>query len=171
MQNHMKILTIVRHGKAEAQAETDYLRPLSKRGLKQCRHIASALKRLDPPVDLIVSSPALRAKTTAESIAEEIAYRRPILWQEEIYAASADALLRCVSAFPEDVVHVLMVGHNPGLEQLVSGLCAGSPQRPTVRLATAALVHIELQCFWWNQVRWGSGALQLLLKPKVIRKK
>lgn len=167
----MKTLSIMRHGKAERLEgyPSDKARPLTSRGVKDANLIGELLARFDPRPDWIVSSPALRTQETAERIAEALSFKQPIIWEETIYEATAATLLDILSGIPPAVEHALIVGHNPSLQELVSGLCAGAPDRLNLTMATGALACIELEIVWWNQIRWGCGALQMLTKPKLLR--
>lgn len=171
--NRTKHLTIVRHGKAAdaATPEEDPGRELIAKGEKDLVRLKRVIRRLDEPIDLIVTSPALRARQSAEVLATAIGYEERILEDAEIYAATPAALLQVVSNLPEDTSHVLLVGHNPGLEGLISGLCAGASPRLNMHLPTAGLAHLALEIYWWQQVRWGCGELQLFIAPKRIPRK
>lgn len=171
--SRQKRLTIVRHGRAtDAVApEEDRVRELVSKGEKDLRRLKGVIKRLDVPVDLVVTSPALRALQSAEVLAAAIGYDGRILVEEEIYGAAPATLLDIASNFPESAEHVLLVGHNPGVEGLVSGLCAGSSLRLNMNMSTAGLAHISLEVYWWQQVRWGCGELQLFVNPRRIPKK
>ena len=169
----MKTLSVLRHAKAEHTEDfpTDFERPLTQRGHKDAAKIGALLTELEPAIDWIVSSPALRTRQTVEPIVATLAFKRPIVWNEAVYEAEAETLLRALAVVPPEAEHVLLVGHNPGMEALVSGLCAGDPARLHLAMATTALAHIRLEIFTWNQLRWGSGTLQALIKPKLLRAK
>jgi phosphohistidine phosphatase len=77
--------------------------------------------------------------------------------------------LHILSSVPAEIEHAVIIGHNPGMEALVSGLCTGSTVRLNLSMPTAALAHLELDIRWWNQIRWGCGQLKILLKPKLLR--
>ncbi len=168
----MKALTIIRHAKAAPPEEyaNDVDRPLTTRGLKDAKHMAEVLVRLEPPVDWLISSSAIRARETAEKLATGLDFTNPIIWQDAAYLADADTLLAILSEAPQDIEHVVLVGHNPGVEELVAGLCTGSPPHMNITMPTATLAHLHLEIFWWNQIRWGCGQLQLLVTPKVLKK-
>jgi phosphohistidine phosphatase len=168
----MRTLSLVRHAKAKGPDAfaTDFERPLTDRGHKDAVRIAEVLARVEPPVDWIASSPAERTRQTTEHIVTYLDYTKPLQWEDTIYEADADALLRVLSKVPQEVEHVLLVGHNPGLEELAAGLTAGSSDRLNLHLPTAALAHLQLEIFWWNQIRWGCGQLHLLVTPKVVKK-
>jgi phosphohistidine phosphatase len=169
----MKALTLIRHAKAAALEDyaNDAERPLTARGQKDAKHIAEVLTQLKPPVDWIISSPAARTRATAEQVASGLAFaKQNIVYPDAAYLADVDTLLMVLSEAPQDIEHIVLVGHNPGMEELVAGLCTGAPPHLNLQMPTAALAHLQLEIFWWNQIRWGCGQLQLLVTPKVLRK-
>jgi phosphohistidine phosphatase len=94
---------------------------LSKRGVKP---------------DLIMSSPALRALTTAQLIADEIGYqRKDIVVDERLYAASPDKLLAVVCALDDKLDHVMLFGHNPEFTDLAHRLSSEITDMPTCAVA------------------------------------
>jgi phosphohistidine phosphatase len=146
----MKTLSIIRHAKAVApeEAPNDFERPLTKRGQKDAIQLGQILAALSPEIDWLISSPALRTRETTE----------------------ADQWLALLKQAPPEAQHIAIVGHNPGLSDLVAGLAAGAATHLNFNLPTAAIAHLELEIFWWNQIRWGCGQLILLLPPKLLRK-
>ncbi len=168
----MKQITVVRHAKAAPAAESqrDFDRPLAKKGRKQIPRIAPILRRFKEAPDRLISSPAARAIQTAERLVKAIGYRQEIVGEERIYEASPLALLDLLREQPESARHILLVGHNPGLEMLISGLCSGDDARLHLRLPTAGLAHIQCEVVRWQQVRWGCGVLHLLVTPRTARK-
>jgi phosphohistidine phosphatase len=168
----MKHLTILRHAKAERPEgyPTDLERPLTARGRKDTANITGVLHSLEPPIDWIVCSPSVRTRETAALVVDGLDFEKPIAYEDAIYEASADALLEVLSRVPPEVQHALIIGHNPGLQELTSGLAAGSTSRLNLELPTTGMVNLGLEIAWWNQIRWGCGQLQLLLRPKLIRR-
>lgn len=167
----MKHLSIVRHGKAVSPEgyERDFDRPLQARGQKETLRIAKFLARSEPPPDLIATSPAQRALETAALLHAELGLARPLLHVDAVYEATGQALLDALARLPDSREHAVLVGHNPGLEELLAGLVCSSANALHVRLPTAALAGVELESFRWSQVRWGCGTLRLLLPPKALR--
>lgn len=168
----MKHLTVVRHGKAEdpTRSAQDFDRPLAERGEKDSKAAARIVASLQPPVDWCVSSPAVRARGTATTLADALGPLVHLHYEEAAYMASADTLLDLLSRTPDEMEHVVLVGHNPGLEELVAGLCAGSALNVNLRLSTATVAHIELEIFRWDLLRWGCGQLKMLAPPKTCKK-
>jgi phosphohistidine phosphatase len=168
----MKSLTIVRHAKAERPEGygTDFDRPITERGERDAVRMAALLGRLAPPVDWWLSSPAQRAHQTTERMVAECGFAGTVQWEAAIYEGSAETLLDLLATIPQEVEHAVVVGHNPGMADLVSGLVAGAPSRLNLQMPTAALAHVGLEIFLWNQIRWGSGQLALFVTPKSLKK-
>jgi phosphohistidine phosphatase len=168
----MKHLTIVRHGKAAlADAlQPDFDRPLVDKGYKQIAQIALAILTNKSFPDRVISSPALRTAESARALAEAIDFAGEILLEKRIYEATPTALLEILRDQPTTVQHVVMVGHNPGLTMLISGLCSGDDARLNLHLPTGGVAQIQLEVARWRQVRWGSGILRFLISPRSVKK-
>lgn len=169
----MKYLSILRHAKAEnaENYQLDIERPLTTRGHKDAYLMAELLAQWEPEVDWVISSPAQRTRETAVAFTNVLKYKRGIVWQDDIYEAEAETLIKVLSQVPVDMEHILIIGHNPGMEELISGLAAGAPTRMGISLPTAGLAHLTLEIFGWNQIRWGCGTLEFMLRPKFVRNK
>ena len=168
----MKYLTVIRHAKAEDPMSyaSDLDRPLTEKGQKDAKQMARVLSNLEPAVDWWISSPAVRTRETTQILADYLNYTKHKVWETGVYAAEVDTLLEILREQPQEAEHIALVGHNPGLEELIVGLCAGSSRHLNLRLPTCALAHLELQIFRWDQIRWGCAQLQLLVAPKVLKK-
>lgn len=167
----MKVLSIIRHAKAETPdgVSPDFDRALTERGRKDARTLGKVIDTLKPPLEWIVSSTAKRAAQTSQEIVKEASEDPKLVAEERIYGADVNTLLAILTEIPSGIEHAAIVGHNPTLEELISGLCGGTSQPLPVTLATATLAQIELEIFSWDQLRWGSGRLNLLLPAKVVR--
>jgi phosphohistidine phosphatase len=168
----MKTLSIIRHAKAARSEEyaSDFERPLTERGERDASRLGALLHRLEPPADWWVSSPATRTRQTTEQMSEACGFGGEIQWSPEVYEAGADELLALLGKIPPDALHTVIVGHNPGMEALVSGLAAGAPGRLNLHMTPATLALIRLEIVRWNQIRWGAGRLELLATPKALKK-
>jgi phosphohistidine phosphatase len=166
----MKELTLLRHAKSvQGPAYTsDRERPLAERGRGDAEIMGKFLSQAEVVPDLIVSSPAERARQTAEILARAAGYTAGIRWEEAAYAAGADALLSVVRGLPTQAEHALLVGHNPGFEELAA-LLIGT--ECGVTLPTAAAVHLVIDTDNWSEVCAGAGRLQWLITPKLLKKK
>lgn len=161
----MKTLLLLRHAKSSWDDPTadDADRPLAPRGEKDAPRIGAFLAATKNLPDLIVSSPAERAKATAKRVMRAADYDGELRLEPAIYLADADTLLGVVRLLPNDRERVMLVGHNPGFEELTGVLCGGS-----VRLPTAAVACIELDIERWAEARAGAGTLLWLVNPKVL---
>lgn len=168
----MKFLTIIRHAKAEdpANFSEDAKRTLTDKGRKDARATARVVGNLQPRIDWWIASPALRARETCDILLTSLDLEDDIHYDDDIYLAPPERLLTLLAAAPATVEHVALIGHNPGLEELIAGLCAGGALSLNFRLPTSALAHIELELARWDQVRWGCGQLRMLVSPKLLKK-
>lgn len=155
----MRNLTLFRHAKTERESDTgrDFDRRLNERGRKDAARMGREIRKLGLEFDLILSSPASRAAETAELAG------LPAKYDERIYDASLRQLLELVRNSDASVASLLMVGHNPGFEQLASML-TGAP----VDMPTGSLAEIELTVDRWAEVERGRGRLVRFIKPKEL---
>lgn len=167
----MKYITLWRHAKAERPEHylNDFDRPLTDRGRKDAARMAALIGRFEPKVDALLSSPSVRTAQTVEALLDRSDGVIKPVWQEAIYLASADTLLGLLRNLPEAIQHVVVGGHNPGLEELASGLCGSAPENTFIRLPTAAVAHLSADVSEWGLLRWGGAQLKLLIPPKVLR--
>ena len=116
----MKKLYIIRHAKSDWTDITldDFHRSLSNRGIKNATFMGKLLNQKNIKPDLIISSPALRAYSTAELIAKEIEYDKVITANQFIYDASVDTLQEIITYISDDKDVVFLVGHNPSISSL-----------------------------------------------------
>lgn len=161
----MKTLLLMRHAKSSWKDATmrDFERPLNERGRKSAPVMGRLLRRRKPLPDLVVSSPAERARTTAALVTESAALHAPLRYDERIYEATASQLLEVVAQLDEAADTALLVGHNPGMEELIETLTGAHERMPT-----AALACITLDVEKWSKARAGAGRLEWVERPKEI---
>lgn len=136
MDRSPRSLIMLRHAKSDWSGdEVDLLRPLAARGRRQAPEAGRWLAANVGPVDLALISPAARARETWQLTSTELAPSPPALVDDRIYAASAAELLELVQGLSEESDTVLVVGHNPGIEDLVSTLAGRQVAMPTAGLA------------------------------------
>ncbi len=168
----MKTLSIIRHAKAaspDAYAN-DFDRPLTKRGHKDAQQISQLAATLEPRIDWVISSTAVRTRETTDWLSKILPATPTIQWEESAYLAEADQWLTLLRTAPPEAEHIAVIGHNPGVSDLVARLAGGALTYLTFHLPTAALATLNLEIFWWNQIRWGCGQLKLMVPPKPLRK-
>jgi len=129
-------LILLRHAKSDWSGdEADIARPLAKRGRRQAPDAGRWLATNIDSIDLAVVSPANRARSTWDLVSPELEVPPPTRIDDRVYAASDDELLDVVRELPDHVGTVVLVGHNPGLEDLASRLTGEWAQMPTSALA------------------------------------
>ena len=134
----MKTLFLVRHAKSSRDDPSlpDRGRPLDDRGKQDAPMMGKRLAKRDLKPDLLVSSPALRALTTAQLIAEEVGYQRNhIVVDDRLYASSPDDVLDVIRALDKKVDRVMLVGHNPEFTDLAHRLSSKIIEMPTCAVA------------------------------------
>jgi len=145
----MKILTIVRHAKSswKDSSLSDRKRPLNKRGQRDAPIMGKRISDHGIRPSLIVTSPATRARTTAKIIADELNYPKEFLQREDhLYLASLDEILNVIGAQDIGFNSLMIVGHNPGLTDIVNFLQPGL----TINLPTAGVVSVQIDQDHWN---------------------
>ena len=165
----MKTLLVLRHAKSDRSdaALRDHDRPLAPRGERDAPQMGTALVALDMIPDRILTSTAVRARETAHLVAAAMGYGGEIIEEPDIYGASVDALLDALRECGDEAT-VLLVGHNPGLEELVCLLTGGHDAEAIIRLPTAGLVCLALDVEEWSQIVPACGLLQWFLTPRIV---
>ncbi len=159
----MKTLYILRHAKSSWDDATisDFDRPLNSRGLTAAPFMGTVMKDRGDVPDVIISSPAERARQTADLVKIAAGFTADIAFDHSIYDATVGMLLSVIAALRADVRSALVVGHNPGIENLVFYLTGQISPMPT-----AALAVIELDLQKWHDVSGNCGSLQKIIRPK-----
>ncbi len=164
----MKTLFVLRHAKSSWDNPdwSDYERPLNDRGLRAAHFIGELIAARGLSPRKIISSPARRAEQTAHIVRDAARIAEPIAFDERIYEASPITLYNLVRKFDGRWDSVLLVGHNPGFEELVRVLTGEAVSMPT-----AALAKINLPVDDWREIKNGKCALEFLIRPKEEMKK
>jgi phosphohistidine phosphatase len=135
-----RTLILLRHAKSDWSVdEADIARPLAKRGRRQAPAAGRWLAANLDSVDLAVVSPASRARSTWDLVAAEVDVPPRTRIDDRVYAASDQELLTVVRELSDDIETVVLVGHNPGIEELASFLTGESAPMPTSALAVITL--------------------------------
>ena len=135
----MKKLLVLRHAKSSWTDPdlADFDRPLNERGLRAAPFMGSVIVKDGLEPELIISSPAERARTTAELVVQGGDLAADVRFEERIYEASPHTLLQIVSDLDDDLETVLLVGHNPGIEDFVKLLTSVYEPMSTAAMAVA----------------------------------
>lgn len=161
----MKTLLLLRHAKSswkDADA-LDFERPLNGRGKKAAPLVGRLLRERKIEPELILCSPAERARQTASLVVEAASLACAVRFDERIYEASAARLLEVVSQVEEEAQTLLLVGHNPGLEGLLALLTGETHAMPTAALACVALAEEK-----WGKLKEQGARLEWLTTPKEL---
>jgi phosphohistidine phosphatase len=154
------LLILLRHAKSDwSGSEADIDRPLAKRGRRQAPDAGRWLSANIESIDLAVVSPAQRARSTWDLVSSELAIAPPTRIDDRLYTDSERGLLGVVRELSDDVATVVLVGHNPGLENLVSRLIDAPVPMPT-----SALAVIEVTGSW-STVSHLSSVLRVSGRP------
>lgn len=170
----MKRLAILRHAKSswDDPGLDDFNRPLNERGWKAARRMGRELRKRGLKFDLVLSSTAARTRETIDGVQQHFDFDAPIEFVPELYLASGAVLMKIVRGLGDDVQAPLIVGHNPGLEQLVAGLSRddnkGLRRRVAGKFPTGALAILELPVHHWSEVAPGTGEIVQLILPKEL---
>ena len=159
----MKTLYILRHAKSDWSdgGLPDYERPLNKRGRIAAPLMGEVLKNSGFQPETIISSPAVRAKQTAEAVRDAAELKGTINYDSRIYEARPQTLLQVIAEIDDAHESAMIVGHNPGLEGLIKILTGELQTMPT-----AALAVIDLDISHWSEAIAATGKLRELLRPR-----
>jgi phosphohistidine phosphatase len=151
----MKTLLLMRHAKSswDSPGLPDHARPLNRRGQRDAPRMGQLLAEKEMLPDRILSSDAVRARQTAEAVAEALGFRGDIQLLEDLYGAGPDDYPRVLRAIPDRCASVLVISHNPGLEQFL--------RRATHRIEampTAAIAWLELALEKWSDLTLETSA-------------
>ncbi len=168
-------LLILRHAKSswDSKAKTDSERPLAKRGKKDAPRLGVWMRKQGLIPDHVISSPAKRAKQTADRVCKELGIKMDkMTWDHRIYDAGLQELLYVLHDCPTMVKTVMLVGHNPGLEMLLTYLGADSVVLPEdgKLLPTAALAELTMPEEWAG-MSMGVAHLESITRVRSLPKK
>ena len=160
----------MRHGKSDwSNPVSDYLRPIKKRGVLESTRIGLWLQEHGLVPELMISSPAQRARETAETVAQNMNYSAEnIFWNESLYMADVSELLDAIAATSEECQSLMVVGHNPGLEDLLFYLTQeiDIPEDGKVMpTASVAVLETDLD---WSALEHGSCKLGIIARGRYL---
>jgi phosphohistidine phosphatase len=165
----MKRLYLLRHAKSSWKDTSlpDHDRPLAGRGRRAAKAIARHMRehRIEP--ELVLCSTARRARETLARI-EPALHTRAIKLEADLYAASAPALLERLRGVPETVESVMVIGHNPGLQELALELArpASAARELAAKYPTAALATLALEASSWRELDRDTAELVEVVRPR-----
>ncbi len=157
-------LLILRHAKSDwrSAADSDHERPLAPRGIRAAGVVGRFLRRGDAVPDMVLTSTAVRARTTAALAAEAGEWDCPIEITEDLYDVSVAGWLSRVAAVSDDVGRLLVAGHEPACSGVLRHLT-----RATARFPTAAVACVSVECRWRDLVQ-SRGLLLWFTTPRLL---
>ncbi len=160
----MKNLYIIRHAKSSWKDLnlSDFDRPLNKRGKKDAPFMGELLKNKNIIPDIIISSPALRAKKTAQTIASKINFNNSIIYDNNIYEASLITLINILKIINDTIDTIFLFGHNPSLNMLVNDFINDFYEN----IPTCGIIQIEFNCNSWQNISSDNAKLINFDYPK-----
>jgi phosphohistidine phosphatase len=164
----MKKLLLLRHAKSswEDASLPDFERPLNERGRRAAPLVGRFMREQKLRPDLVLCSPAKRTRETIALVLKASGIQTELRYEERIYEASVGQLIEIISQLEDDKHEVILVGHNPGMENLLEHLTG-----ETERMPTAALARIKLNAEKWSEAATKGGRLELFVKAKELAKR
>jgi phosphohistidine phosphatase len=165
-------LHLLRHAKSswDDSTLTDRERPLAPRGRKAAKRIADWAASHDVRPQVVACSSAVRARETLQRVLPGLG--EPEVWTEvSLYAASAETLLARVQALPDELDEAMLIGHNPGFQELVLLLAEEGELRDRVaaKLPTGGLATLEADVRGWAEIKPGQLRLSSFVVPRDLR--
>lgn len=169
----MKRVYLLRHAKSswKDRSLADRDRPLAGRGRRAAKALALHLEAEEVRPELVLCSPARRTRETLERIEAGFGGEVEARIDDALYGAGEAGLFERLTTLPEPVGSVMLIGHNPGLQQLALALASEGDGLARMRdkYPTAALATIDLPAESWGGVERGSGELVRYVRPRDLR--
>lgn len=164
-------LWLLRHAKSSWEDDqlSDVDRPLAPRGVRAAGAMAAYLEAVSIRPELVLCSPALRARQTLEHVRASLG-EPEVLIEPELYTFDAQPLLDRVRSVPDSVAAVMVVGHNPAIHELAEMLARTGDQLPDLvaKYPTGALAEFELDAASWSGIAAGGGVLTRFVTPRTL---
>lgn len=157
----MKILSVLRHPKQdEISSSDDFFTPLSTKGIEDAKIISTKLLEKNIIPDLIVSSPSLRTETTSMILAQQLDIKKNILYNEVLYQGYLDELIEELTFTFHTIDSLLIVGHNPLLENLINAFV---PFKQSLEMGM--LIQIQFDTNSWVDIGSHNANILEIIKP------
>ena len=172
----MRTLYLLRHAKSswDDPRLDDFERPLAPRGIKACKLMKAHIRKARIKPDLILCSPAVRARETYIRIADALPRKTDVRFELVLYEMGSQALLKRLRQVDSKVSSVMMIGHNTGIEHLALALTSGTETKSLARMRakypTLALACIEIRKGTWSKAVPGCARLSDFVIPAELVK-
>jgi len=164
----MRLLLIIRHAKSDWDSSTgdDHGRSLAPRGVKAAAAVGRFVTEAVGAPQLVLSSSAVRARTTAELAAEAGRWRCEIDTTDSLYGAAPEDVIERVGRVPDKIERVVVAGHEPGCSRTVSRLVGGG----RLRFPTAAVACMGFDSASWSRAMASGGQLLWMITPRLLKR-
>jgi len=166
----MRTVFLLRHAKSSWADSTlsDIERPLAPRGERAAQKIAAYVRKRKIRPTLVLCSPSVRTRRTLEAIRPSLGKKCAVEFRSALYGASSEELLRQLQALHDSVASAMLVGHNPGLQELALALAAHGPDVPRLEetFPTGALATLVVDCESWRALKTGEAELVDYVVPR-----
>lgn len=172
----MRTLYLLRHAKSswDDSELDDFERPLAQRGIKACKLMKAYILKARITPDLILCSPAIRARETYICIAEAFAKDTEVRFEHGLYMAGSQELLKRLRKVDSKISSVMMIGHNTGLEHLALALTSGTESKHLARMRekypTLAMACIKIKKGKWSSAGPGCAKLEEFVTPRNLKR-
>jgi phosphohistidine phosphatase len=170
----MRRLMLLRHAKAEkgSPGGRDFDRGLAPRGREESPKMGDYMAHHELNPDLVIASPARRVRETWELVAPAFRPAPPVQWEDRLYEVEAGMILKLVKAISTDARTLLLVGHNPGLQDFAKLVIASGDvearERLNENLPTTGLLVIDFAFKNWDKLHARSGRLDRFVSPRLL---
>ena len=169
---NLKILYLLRHAKSSWDNPNlaDFDRPLNKRGKENLSGLANLAAMLNPTPELVLTSPSKRTLETVKGFCQGIPGLFTIVEEKKLYHATKEEILCRINKVPENIKSLLIVGHNPGLEEFISWaeMCSKNPNR--LKMTTSSFVQLALNVPSWSEMAPQTATLQIMIPGRFSSK-
>ncbi len=170
-----KTIYLARHAKSswDSDADNDFDRPLSDKGFHHAKRMGAELNRLSWKPEIIISSPALRASQTCQTYCKQLGFPiAQVEWNKDFYSAYTVTLLHSLTSVNENTRSVMLVGHNPSMEDLLVHLCGETAtskhKQSNGKLFTTGNVMKLSFNGEWKDLVMSDNSLDGILRPKEL---
>jgi phosphohistidine phosphatase len=168
----MKTLTLLRHAKSswDGGPVRDFDRPLNRRGRQAARAVGREMRELGLHFEQVIASPAVRVMETLRDVEEGYGHAIRAAFDRRVYLASTEALLEIVHGASDEAATLLVVGHNPGLENLALLLSADGALKAelAIKYPTGTLTEIQFAADHWADIAKAAGTITRFIRPRDI---
>jgi len=162
----------MRHGKSDWEEDvSDFDRPLTERGINDSPLMGKFLLKCGKTPFLIISSPAKRAKETAERLVKSCRYRKKIEFNDSLYENSPGEIIRILQKVDDEIDTAMIIGHNPSIEEATKKLCFREIKtiENGIKFPTSAIVCLEVEIESWSELYPGDCTMAWFVTPKLVK--